>query len=138
MATTYEIVYKIAGELSSQFSKTFKIASGSIAKARETMETLAKTASKAEQLVKYRNEAIALNRTLGVQKQSYEQLTSAMAKCQTPQENLIALSKKQKAEIDRTDEALTRKRKAIKELRSELGLHAQSVETLTKRSKLLN
>ncbi len=57
MATKYEILYQIYGQLSSDFTKCFRTASKAIKDANKNIQELRATAGQTEQLVKLKNEA---------------------------------------------------------------------------------
>lgn len=138
MATMYEVVFKVGGQVASDFIRSFSEASKTFKDAGKQIHNLMDTAGKTEQLVKLKNDARQLNKEFFKHKKTIEDVEKAIKQSAVPQDFLIQKLKEEKSAVVSTKKALDSKLDSIRALSKEVNKYKLNLEGLSKKSELLN
>ena len=134
MAKTYEIAFKLAGQLSSNFEKTFKAAGTAMKGFSGGVSNLNKQAANVSNVIKLRKETALSARSYLQAKQEAERLAQALGKSGKPTKQMIADYQKAKTAVDKARSALERKRESLKAAETAAGTNGQKLKTLIARN----
>lgn len=134
---TYEIAFKIAGQLSGNFAKTFKNAGSVVSGFSAGIGKLNRQAASVGNVVKLRQETALSARSYLQAKQEAERLAQALGKNGKPTQQMIADYNRAKTAVDRARVALEKKRETLKTAEAAAGTNGQSLKTLISRNDAL-
>lgn len=133
----YEIGFKIAGDLSGTFSKSFKNANKAVETFSDRLNALNKQAADVSAMVKLRKQIGENARTYIQAKQRVEELGKQISATKNPSKELIAEFNKQKAAMTKAKNAVDRQRISLKELETATGMAGADIKKLTERENEL-
>lgn len=133
----YEIGFKIAGELSGNFSKSFKTANAAVQNFNKGLNIVNKNASDVSALIKQKQEVGNAARAYIQAKQKVEQLGRAMSKTKNPSKEMTAEFNRAKAALQKTKAALESQRASLRTLETQTGFTGQSIRELIRRENEL-
>lgn len=134
---THEIAFKLAGQISGSFSKTFSAASSTLAKYNKNMLAVNQQAGKMDKVIRLRQETGEAARAYYQAKQKVAELGREISATDNPSKQMIANFEKAKAATTKAKTALDKKRAALKEVESASGTAGTSLQTLIQRQKQL-
>lgn len=131
---TYEIAFKIAGQMSGNFTSTFRNA-GSVVKGFSAgISGLNRQAANVGNVVKLRKETGQSARAYVQAKQEADRLAQALGNHGKPTQQMIADYNKAKTAVDKARAALEKKRATLKEAESAAGTNGKSLKELIARN----
>ena len=133
----YEIGFKIAGDLSGTFSKSFKNANKAVETFSDKLNALNKQAADVSAMAKLRKQIGENARTYIQAKQRVEELGKQISATKNPSKELIAEFNKQKAAMTKAKNAVDRQRISLKELETATGMAGADIKKLTERENEL-
>lgn len=136
-AKVYEIAFKLAGKLSSDFSKTFKNATKTVEGFGSNIRELNQKAAQVENVIKLRKETALSARSYLQAKQEAEKLALALGKNGAPTKEMVANYEKAKLATDKARIALEKKRTALHELETSAGTAGTKIQSLINRENEL-
>ena len=134
---TYEIAFKIAGKMSSGFSKSFESASKAVKGFNGNLNDLNRQAAKVDKVVKLRKETGEAARTYVQAKQKVAELGRAISATKNPSKELTAEFNKAKTAVEKAKTSLDKKKTALKQLESQVGTTGTSLKKLITRQNEL-
>lgn len=136
-AKTYEIAFKIAGQLSSNFAKTFKNAGDAVNGFHGRMGELNREAANVGNVIKLREEGIKLAKTAANQRKALDAVRESIKRSKEPTVEQIKFEKALSAQYNKTKTALDKKRKTLKNAEEAANSNGQSLKKLIDRQKEL-
>ena len=133
----YEIGFKIAGDLSGNFAKTFKNANEAVKGFSGNINKMNKQAADVASMVKLKQEIGENARAYTQAKQKVAELGRQIAATKNPSKELVAEFNRQQAAMQKARAAIERQRASLKQLESQNGLAGASLKTLIEREKEL-
>lgn len=133
----YEIGFKIAGDLSGNFQKTFKSANTAVQNFNKNLNLVNKSAADVSALIKQKTEVANASRAYIQAKEKVAQLGRAISQTKNPTKEMVAEFNRAKSALDKTKRALDTQRNSLKTLESQTGITGQSLKTLIAREKEL-
>ena len=110
-AKTYEIAFELAGKMSGNFAKTFKVAQKAVKGFQSDINDLNRASAQIDNVIKLRKETALSARAYLKAKQEAEKLALALGKTGAPTKQMIADYQKAKAATDKARLALEKKKK---------------------------
>ena len=137
MGKTYEIAFRLAGQISGQFSKSFKAAGKTISGMGSELNELNKQASDIGKLVRLRKEVGESARDYIKAKQEVERLGKELRQTEKPtKQQATNFDKAQKA-ATKAKNAFEKKRESLRSLDKTMGTAGTSLRELVNREKAL-
>ena len=133
----YEIGFKIAGDLSGNFAKTFKNANEAVKGFSGNINKMNKQAADVASMVKLKQEIGENARAYTQAKQKVAELGRQISATKNPSKELVAEFNRQQAAMQKARAAIERQRASLKQLESQNGLAGASLKTLIEREKEL-
>lgn len=133
MPNKYEILFQLAGQVSKQFSSSFKSAENSIRDLEIRIAQYQAKASKLGDLIALRNENKKLSDQYAEQREKLSRLNKVIKSAEAPSKSLLAYQKRVKKALLETKSAMDANGSSIKSLNKELGAQNLSVGQLTKK-----
>ena len=133
----YEIGFKIAGDLSGNFAKTFKNANEAVKGFSGNINKMNKQAADVASMVKLKQEIGENARAYTQAKQKVAELGRQISATKNPSKELVAEFNRQQASMQKSRSAIERQRASLKQLESQNGLAGASLKTLIEREKEL-
>lgn len=134
---TYEIAFKIAGKMSSGFSKAFSSADKAVNGFNKQLVDLNKQAANVDKVVKLRKETGEAARTYVQAKQKVADLGRAISATKNPTQEMTAEFNKAKTAVEKAKTSLDKKKTALKQLEGQVGTTGASLKTLINRQNEL-
>ena len=134
---TYEIAFKIAGKMSSGFSKTFSSADKAVTGFNKQLVNLNKQAANVDNVIKLRKETGEAARTYVQAKQKVADLGRAISKTEAPTKEMTAEFNKAKTAVEKAKISLDKKKTALKKLETQVGTTGTSLKGLITRQNEL-
>ena len=136
-AKTYEIAFELAGKMSGNFAKTFKVAQKAVKGFQSDINDLNRASAQIDNVIKLRKETALSARAYLKAKQEAEKLATALGKTGTPTKQMIADYQKAKAATDKARLALEKKRGALQKAETAAETNGQSLKELSRRNEEL-
>ena len=133
----YEIGFKIAGDLSGNFAKTFKNANDAVKGFSGNINKMNQEAANVASMVKLKQEIGENARAYTQAKQKVAELGRQISKTKTPSKELVAEFNRQKAAMQKARAAIDRQRESLNQLGSKTGMTGASLKQLIAREKEL-
>lgn len=133
----YEIGFKIAGDLSGNFQKTFKAANTAVQNFNKNLNLVNKSAADVSALIKQKQEVANASRAYIQAKEKVAQLGRAMSQTKNPTKEMVAEFNRAKTALDKTKRALDTQRNSLRTLESQTGITGASLKTLINRENEL-
>lgn len=133
----YEIGFKIAGDLSGNFSKSFKNANKAVETFNDKLNSLNKQAADVSAMIKLRKQIGENARAYVQARQKVEELGKQISKTKNPSKELIAEFNRQKAAMDKARNAIDKQRISLRELETATGMAGADIKKLTAREEEL-
>ncbi len=133
----YEIAFKVAGKLSSDFAKTFSTAENSVDAFNDRLNGLNKQAAQTDKLVNLKKEVGEAAREYGQARQNIAKLGQAISKTSNPTKQQIAEFKQAESALAKAKGTLEKKRASLKDYENSVGSAGESMKTLIDRQKEL-
>ena len=136
-AKTYEIAFELAGKMSGNFAKTFKVAQKAVQGFQTNINELNRASAQIDNVIKLRKETALSARAYLKAKQEAEKLAAALGKTGAPTKQMIADYQKAKAATDKARLALEKKRSALQKAETAAETNGQSLKELSRRNEEL-
>ena len=136
-AKTYEIAFELAGKMSGNFAKTFKVAQKAVKGFQSDINDLNRASAQIDNVIKLRKETALSARAYLKAKQEAEKLATALGKTGAPTKQMIADYQKAKAATDKARLALEKKRGALQKAETTAETNGQSLKELSRRNEEL-
>ena len=136
-AKTYEIAFELAGKMSGNFAKTFKVAQKAVKGFQSDINDLNRASAQIDNVIKLRKETALSARAYLKAKQEAEKLAAALGKTGAPTKQMIADYQKAKAATDKARLALEKKRGALQKAETAAETNGQSLKELSRRNEEL-
>lgn len=133
----YEIGFKIAGNLSGNFAKTFKNANEAVKGFSGNINRMNKQAADIASMVKLKQEIGENARTYAQARLKVAELGRQISATKNPSKELVAEFNRQQAAMQKARSAIERQRASLKQLESQNGLAGASLKQLIAREKEL-
>ena len=133
-AKTYEIAFELAGKMSGNFAKTFKVAQKAVKGFQSDINDLNRASAQIDNVIKLRKETALSARAYLKAKQEAEKLAAALGKTGAPTKQMIADYQKAKAATDKARLALEKKRGALQKAETAAETNGQSLKELSRRN----
>lgn len=133
----YEIGFKIAGNLSGNFAKTFKNANEAVKGFSGNINRMNKQAADIASMVKLKQEIGENARAYAQARQKVAELGRQISATKNPSKELVAEFNRQQAVMQKARSAIDRQRASLKQLESQNGLAGASLKQLIAREKEL-
>ena len=133
-AKTYEIAFELAGKMSGNFAKTFKVAQKAVKGFQSDINDLNRASAQIDNVIKLRKETALSARAYLKAKQEAEKLAAALVKTGAPTKQMIADYQKAKAATDKARLALEKKRGALQKAETAAETNGQSLKELSRRN----
>lgn len=133
----YEIGFKIAGNLSGNFAKTFKNANEAVKGFSGNINRMNKEAADIASMVKLKQEIGENARAYAQARQKVAELGRQISATKNPSKELVAEFNRQQAAMQKARSAIDRQRASLKQLESQNGLAGASLKQLIAREKEL-
>lgn len=137
MSKVYDIAFKIAGKLSSNFSSTFNKGKATVAGMRDSLATLNAKAANLDGLVRSRKAVANSARDYIRAKANVEALGKAMSATQNPSKKMVSEFNRAKIALDRAKRSLDQNRVSLRELDVRMGTTGTNLKTLIDRQNAL-
>lgn len=136
-AKTYEIAFELAGKMSGNFAKTFKVAQKAVKGFQSDINDLNRASAQIDNVIKLRKETALSARAYLKAKQEAEKLALALGKSGAPTKQMIADYQKAKAATDKARLALEKKRGALQKAETAAETNGLSLKELSRRNEEL-
>ena len=136
-AKTYEIAFELAGKMSGNFAKTFKVAQKAVKGFQSDINDLNRASAQIDNVIKLRKETALSARAYLKAKQEAEKLATALGKTGTPTKQMIADYQQAKAATDKARLALEKKRGALQKAETAAETNGLSLKELSRRNEEL-
>lgn len=136
-AKTYEIAFKLAGQISQKFTKTFEGAKNALKGFGSELTDLNKKAAQVGNIVDLRKEVGQSAREYLQAKQKVAELGKEISDTKAPTKKMIAEFNKAQQATSKAKNALDKKRATLKKLEQATGTTGASLRDLVKRQKEL-
>ena len=136
-AKVHEIAFKIAGEMSGNFIKSFKKANEAVKGFQGNLVDLNKEAAKVDKIVRLRKETGLAAREYMQARNKVAELGKAISASGKPTKKMIADFNNAKLATDKAKTALEKKRAALREVESAAGTTGVKLKTLIQRQNEL-
>lgn len=133
----YEIGFKIAGNLSGNFAKTFKNANEAVKGFSGNINRMNKQAADIASMVKLKQEIGENARAYAQARLKVAELGRQISATKNPSKELVAEFNRQQAAMQKARSAIDRQRASLKQLESQNGLAGASLKQLIAREKEL-
>lgn len=133
----YEIGFKIAGNLSGNFAKTFKNANEAVKGFSGNINRMNKQAADIASMVKLKQEIGENARAYAQARLKVAELGRQISATKNPSKELVAEFNRQQAAMQKARSAIDRQRASLKQLESQNGLSGASLKQLIAREKEL-
>lgn len=133
----YEIGFKIAGNLSGNFAKTFKNANEAVKGFSGNINRMNKQAADIASMVKLKQEIGENARAYAQARLKVAELGRQISATKNPSKELVAEFNRQQAAMQKARSAIERQRASLKQLESQNGLAGASLKQLIAREKEL-
>ena len=133
----YEIGFKIAGNLSGNFAKTFKNANEAVKGFSGNINRMNRQAADIASMVKLKQEIGENARAYAQARQKVSELGRQISATKNPSKELVAEFNRQQAAMQKARSAIDRQRASLKQLESQNGLSGASLKQLIAREKEL-
>lgn len=133
----YEIGFKIAGNLSGNFAKTFKNANEAVKGFSGNINRMNKQAADISSMVKLKQEIGENARAYAQARLKVAELGRQISATKNPSKELVAEFNRQQAAMQKARSAIDRQRASLKQLESQNGLAGASLKQLIAREKEL-
>jgi phage tail tape measure protein, TP901 family, core region len=133
----YEIGFKIAGNLSGNFAKTFKNANEAVKGFSGNINRMNKQAADIASMVKLKQEIGENARAYAQARLKVAELGRQISATKNPSKELVAEFNRQQAAMQKARSAIDRQRASLKQLESQNGLSLASLKQLIAREKEL-
>lgn len=133
----YEIGFKIAGNLSGNFAKTFKNANEAVKGFSGNINRMNKQAADIASMVKLKQEIGENARAYAQARLKVAELGRQISATKNPSKELVAEFNRQQAAMQKARSAIERQRASLKQLESQNGLAGTSLKQLIAREKEL-
>lgn len=133
----YEIAFKVAGQMSGNFAKTFKAASTAVKGFGDQIGTLNRQAADVGRVAKLRQEVGQAARAHLQAKQKVVELGNAIRANGGPTQKMAADMNKARAAVDRAKNSLDKKRASLKEMEAAAGTAGVKLADLIAKEKQL-
>lgn len=133
----YEIGFKIAGNLSGNFAKTFKNANEAVKGFSGNINRMNKQAADIASMVKLKQEIGENARAYAQARLKVSELGRQISATKNPSKELVAEFNRQQAAMQKARSAIDRQRASLKQLESQNGLAGASLKQLIAREKEL-
>lgn len=136
-AKTYEIAFKLAGQLSGNFSKTFNSASAAIGNFGAKLAELNKKALQVKGIVEQRQAVGLAAREYMKARQKVAELGRAISATESPTKKMVAEFNRAQAAAQKAKDSLDRKRDSLRQMESAAGTAGMKIKDLVARQKEL-
>ena len=133
----YEIGFKIAGDLSGNFAKTFKNANEAVKGFSGNINKMNKQAADVASMIKLKQEIGENARAYSQAKQKVAELGRQISATKNPSKELVAEFNRQHAVMQKSRAVIDRQRTSLKQLETQNNLAGSSLKTLIEREKEL-
>lgn len=133
----YEIAFKLAGKLSSDFTNTFRKANEYTSGYQRSLSQLNSQAASMNNLIKLKRETGEASRAYIQAKQRVAELGRAMSATAAPTKKMVNEFNQAQRAADRAKISLDKKRTALRELQTTTGTTGTTLKTLINRQKEL-
>ena len=136
-AKTYEIAFELAGKMSGNFAKTFKVAQKAVKGFQSDINDLNRASAQIDNVIKLRKETALSARAYLKAKQEAEKLAAALGKTGAPTKQMIADYQQAKTATDKARLALEKKRGALQKAETAAETNGLSLKELSRRNEEL-
>lgn len=133
----YEIGFKIAGDLSGNFQKSFKTANAAVQNFNKGLNLVNKSAADVSAMIKQKKAVAEAARNYIQAKQKVAELGRAISATKNPSSQMVAEFNRAKAALSKTKSALESNRNSLRALERQTGLAGLSIKELTARENAL-
>ena len=131
----YEIAFKLAAKMSSEFPKSFTRASSVVDDLEERLQSLNSEGAKIAGLVSARKAVAESSREYALARRKVEELGKALSKSTQPTKELVQGFNSAKQALGKAEMSLRRNREALNQLDAQAGTASVSLTSLVKRQK---
>lgn len=131
----YEIAFKLAAKMSSEFPKSFTKASSAVDDLEGQLQSLNSEGAKITGLVNARRAVAESSKEYALARRKVEELGKALSKSNQPTKELVQSFNSAKLALGKAESGLHRNREALSRLDAQAGTASMSLASLVKRQK---